>query len=42
MIDLNARRQRGFRVNARFSDARVKQVDRFGTATTMVWGGISH
>ena len=39
MIDFNDRRQR---VRERFSDACVKQVNRFGTASTMVWGGISH
>ena len=43
MIDLNDRQQRVFRcVKARFSDACVKQVDRFGTASTMVCGGIRH
>ena len=43
MIDYNDRRQRVFRrVKERFSEACVKQVDRFGTASTMVWGGIGH
>ena len=43
MIDINDRRQRIFcRRRERFSDACVKEVDRFGTASTMVWGGISH
>ncbi|MFC1381391.1 MAG: helix-turn-helix domain-containing protein [gamma proteobacterium symbiont of Clathrolucina costata] len=43
MIDFNDRRQRVFRRRGeRHADACVKEVDRFGKASAMVWGGISH
>ena len=43
MIDVNDRRQLVFRrYKERFAEACVKNVDRFGTASAIVWGGISH
>ena len=43
MVDSSDKRQNVYRrPGERFSDACVKEVDRWGRASTMIWAGISH